>query len=122
MIEEQDWDDFVVKTYRRPYDFQQQDGCKSRGIFHITVPCDYAEDFDYERSKVPEVVNGEEMGVSFAAWLARDPKKPLKGQQFDHQLRLWWERNFYPHVYMIVNDLHKKGLLKAGDYKINIDW
>ena len=35
---------------------------------------------------------------------------------------LWWERNFYPDVSMIINDLHSKGLLPAGDYSIDIDW
>lgn len=36
--------------------------------------------------------------------------------EFDYQ------RNFYPHVDMIINDLHSKGLLKAGEYYIEIDW
>jgi hypothetical protein len=35
---------------------------------------------------------------------------------------MWWERNFYPDVQMIANDLHAKGLLDAGEYVINIDW
>lgn len=122
MIEDRDWNDLVEKTYNRPYKFQQQDGCKDRGTVNITVPCDYAEDFDFERNEVPEVVNHAEMGVSFAAWLARDPKKPLNGQEFDFELGIWWARNFYPHVYMIINDLHKRGLLEAGEYVINIDW
>ena len=32
MIEVSDLDDIVVKTYGRPYNFQQQDGCKGREI------------------------------------------------------------------------------------------
>lgn len=119
VIDDSEWDAFVTKTYGRPYCFQQQDGCRSRGIFRLSVPNDAQ---DYESDSVPEVVNHSDMGVSFAAWLARDPKQPLLGQQYDFQLSLWWNRNFYPDIHMVANDLHAKGLLEAGDYLINIDW
>ena len=117
----QDWDELVKKTYGRPYCFQQQDGFKSRGVFRFTVP-EKAE--DYERESVPEVVNHEEMGVSFAAWQARDPKQKLSDPeaQEDYCIGLWWSRNFYPDIQMVANDLHAKGLLEAGSYTIDIDW
>jgi hypothetical protein len=121
-ISVQNWDDFVEATYGRPYSFQQQDGCKDRGTFNFTVPSD-GEDF--ENDIIPEEVNGEEMGVSFKAWLARDPKQKLNSKDKwdrDHGLFLFWERNFYPHVDMIINDLHAKGLLPEGEYQIVIDW
>ena len=118
VVEVQDWDELVEETYKRPYAFQQQDGCKSRGSFRFSVP-DEAE--DYENDTVPEIVNGEERGVSFKAWLERDPKAPIEGRQ-DYMIGLWWERNFYPDIQMIANDLHEKGLLEADDYTINIDW
>ena len=38
MVDVSDWDDLVEKTYGRTYSFQQQDGCKDRGIHPITVP------------------------------------------------------------------------------------
>ena len=119
MVDLSDWNDLVRKTYGRQYSFQQQDGCKDRGVFYFTVP-EAAEDF--VRETLPEIVNHEEMGVSFAAWLARDPKRPLKNQEYDYELELWWDRNFYPDVQMIANDLHSKGHLKAGRYGIVIDW
>lgn len=119
LISVQDWDDLVVKTYGRPYSFQQQDGCKSRGVEYLTVP---DEPEDYNNDTVPEVVNDPEMGVSFKAWLGRDPKQKLPGQIADYQLGLWWDRNFYPHVQMVANDLYDRGLLKAGEYVIEIDW
>lgn len=117
----QDWDDLVTQTYKRPYSFQQQDGCKSRGSVDITVPDDT---YDFENDTVPEVVNHPQMGVSFKAWLERDPTQKLNGKsdQDTFSLGLWWERNFYPDVQMIANDLHAKGLIPAGDYVINIDW
>ena len=119
MIDVSDWDSLVQKTYGRIYSFQQQDGCKERGIFSFSVP-DETEDF--EKHTVPEEVNGEEMGVNFKAWRDRDPKQPIKGQKYDFELVLWWERNFYPDIQMVANDLHKRGLLEEGDYTINIDW
>lgn len=120
VIDVSQWDEFVSETYGRPYSFQQQDGCKSRGVFRFSVP-DEAEDF--EQDSIPEVVNHEEMGVSFAAWLARDPKTDIPGGRGDgYSLGLWWARNFYPNVQMIANDLHAKGLLKTGAYTIDIDW
>ena len=119
IIEVDDWDTLVKQTYGRPYSFQQQDGCKERGIVRISVP---DEPDDYESDIVPEIVNHEEMGVSFSAWLKRDPKAPMADGSADYSLELWWDRNFYPDIQMVVNDLHAKGLLEAGDYIINIDW
>lgn len=114
-----DWDDLVVNTYNRPYSFQQQDGCKERQRVSLTIP---DEAYDYENDTVPEVVNGEEMGVSFKAWLERDPKQLLSSGKSTWSLSLFWERNFYPDVQMIANDLHAKGLIEAGSYVIDIDW
>ena len=119
VIEVSEWDALVVKTYGRPYKLQQQDGCMSRGTVGIDVP---DEASDYERETVPEKVNHEEKGVSFAAWLARDPKKPLADGRKDYSLGLWWDRNFYPDLQMVANDLHAKGLLAAGEHTILIDW
>ena len=102
------WNRMVTKTYGRPYNLQQQDGEKNRGIFKLTVPEAFEE---YNPDTIP--VNGDEMGVSFAAWLTRSPNRVLE---------TWWERHFYPDVQAVANDLHAKGLLPAGEYVINIDW
>lgn len=119
LIDVQDWDNLVSETYGRVYSFQQQDGCKERQLVHITIP---EECCDFENDTVPEIVNGDEMGVSFKAWLARDPKTPLPDRNDTFGLTLWWERNFYPDVQMVANDLYERGLIEAGDYLINIDW
>jgi len=121
VIEVQEWDALVEKTYGRTYKLQQQDGCRSRGTLEISVP---AQADDYERDAVPKEVNNEAMGVSFKSWLARDPKQKLSDPeaQEDYCLELWWKRNFYPDVQMVANDLHAKGLLSAGEHTILIDW
>jgi len=120
VIDSFDWDKLVVETYGRPYCFQQQNGCQDRGVFHFKVPdvCD-----DLKRDTVPEEINHEEMGVSFPAWLKRDPKTPLgDGTTEEWGIDMWWERNFYPDIQMVANDLHAKGLLDAGAYALEIDW
>jgi hypothetical protein len=122
VIDVGDWDNLVKETYGRPYNFQQQDGCKDRGNVSIKIPYDAD---DYKNSSVPEKVNGNKMGVSFAAWLARDPNQKLITDDkwdHDHGLDLFWSRNFYPDVQMVANDLHAKGLIPAGDYIIDINW
>lgn len=118
-----DFDNLVKETYGRPYSFQQQDGCKERGMYPITAP--YDDPYDYENDTLPEVVNHEEMGVSFKAWLERDPKQNLNtDDEWDRKygLSTWYERNFYPSEDMVINDLHEKGLLDAGHYEIKVDW
>lgn len=115
-----DLDALVEQVYGRPYSFQQQDGCKERGTVDVSVPVKVPE--DYENTTVPEEINGEEMGVSFAAWLARDPKEWNGDKKDKTYLSMFWERNFYPHVEAVLNDLHAKGLVEAGDYVIEIDW
>lgn len=124
IIEVSDWDNKVQEIYGKPYSFQQQDGCKERGVFEFKVPMNPAYICDYENDTIPPMVNGEEMGVSFKGWLNTDSKKPLPGSRDDRDCTqsLIWERNLYPDVSMIIEDLHSKGELKEGDYLINIDW
>jgi hypothetical protein len=122
IIDVSDWDNLVEQTYNRPYNFQQQDGCKDRGLIRLTIPDD--ETYDYKNDTVPEEVNHNDMGVSFKAWLARDPKQKLSNpaDQENYCIDLWWRRNFYPDLQMVANDLHAKGLIVAGNYTIEIDW
>ena len=123
MVDVSDWDKLVKETYGKSYAFQQQDGCKARGIVHLEVP---ADEYDYENDSMVEKVNGPDEGVSFKAWLARDPKQHMKDEKKnennDWEINLFWDRNFYPHVSMIINDLYKKGILEKGDFSIDIDW
>lgn len=120
VVEDRDWDDLVENTYNRPYCLQQQDDCRPRGMVELTVPAEY-DDEDMNDS-VPEIVNDLEIGVKFDVWLSRDPRQPLQQQKNNHDLDLWWHRNFYPHLQAVANDLHKRGLLEAGEYLINIVW
>ncbi len=121
-VEVNDWDELVSKTYGKPYSFQQQDGCKERGVEEINTDDEWLEDF--ENTEIPFEVNGEEMGVSFQTWLDTDPEDTKKhfNPNFSWQNNMFWDRNFYPHASMIAKDLCAKGLLEPGAYIINIDW
>lgn len=123
-IQLQDWDQLVRDTYRKPYSFQQQDGCKDRGIEKISVPNEWREDF--ENTEIPFKVNGDEMGVAFETWLNTTPESTLEHfanrSQPEFSNVLFWKRNFYPSLGPLIDDLHAKGLLEAGEYIIVIDW
>lgn len=121
IIEINDWDILVEHTYNKPYNFQQQDGCKDRQTVYITIP--EKEPIDFENKQIPFAVNGETMGVSFETWLNTKKEDTLK--YFDNENwrnDMFWERNFYPSIDMIINDLYSKGLIEAGEYGIEIDW
>ena len=118
-IDVQEWENLVKETYGKPYSFQQQDGCQSRGIRSLDVPADPS---CCDNDTVMEKINGPEMCVRFEAWLKRDPKQPFENGEDVRFLDMWWERNFYPSINDIANDLHKKGLLEEGKYQIVIDW
>lgn len=133
-VDVDDWDDLVSQTYGKPYSFQQQEGCQSRGTVNLTIPSDYDNDKKMNDS-IPEIVNGDEMGVKFSVWLARDPKQPMQNQKSggttgdfyksaiaDLDLNLFWTRNFYPDLQTVANDLYNKGLIESGEYTIDIDW
>ena len=122
IIDVDEWDNLVMETYGKIYNFQQQNGCQDRKTVYLTIP-DQA--YDYQNDSIPEVVNGDKMGVSFKAWLERDPTQKLNTEVIwdrEHGLELFWQRNFYPELQMVANDLHSKGLIDAGEYMINIDW
>lgn len=119
----QDWDRFVTEVYKKRYSFQQQDGCKDRGIHTIYVNLKDTFDEEHENTEIPLKVNGNEMGVKFDVWLQSDPndhKKKMNWQ--DWELHLFWDRNFYPDIDILAHDLCKRGLLQEGEYDIIIDW
>ena len=122
IIDSFDLDDLVLETYGKPYCFQQQDGCKDRGTEHISIPV--KNSYDFENTSLPFEINGDDMGVSFETWLNTTPEEINDKYPEDYrgQNDLWWERNFYPNIDMIVNDLYNKGLIKEGEYLIEIDW
>lgn len=134
IIEQSDWNKFVENTYKRHYNFQQQEGCKERGIYTLTIPSKTTNDFSNDT--LDDIVNGNKMGVSLKGWLEADPTKPVKYKEYNqttkefeikttseqYMIKLWWSRNFYPSIEMIANDLYQKGLIEKGDYTINIDW
>lgn len=123
IIEVNDWDDLVQKTYNKPYSFKQQEGCQDRGTYYLTVTTSDHPLDDFVNESVPEIINGEEMGVRFSSWLNTAPlSHSTRNNWKDWRTCLFWERNFYPNIETLATDLCKKGLIEEGEYIINIDW
>lgn len=130
MIDEQEFSDFVSEVYGRPYCYQQQNGCQPRGLELVFVDQnenvdEYIQDYDYKNDSIPIEVNGDQMGVSFKSWLSRDPSDMSEATDpwaKEHGHELFWHRNFYPNIQVVLQDLYSKGLIEAGKYYINIDW
>ncbi len=100
VIDVSDFDQLVQKTYGKMYSFQQQEGCKERGMYPITVPEPNPEYYDEEI-------------VSLEDWIATPN---------DEHDKFAWQRDFYPSPGIVINDLYKKGLLEKGEYSIEVDW
>ena len=121
-IEVADWDRLVDDTYGKPYSLQQQDGCMDRGTITLRVPI--PESIDTYPEEIPLEINSDEMGVKFETWLntsISDISSRLP-ESYSNYSNLFWERNFYPNLQILANDLHSKGLIDEGEYLINIDW
>lgn len=114
ILDVNEWDEIVQEYYDKPYDFQQQDGCKERQIVELHVPDISPEDF--EDLSFKEYKEGC-TGVSLERWKNTD-----SSEKFGKIGTIVWGRNYYPHVSMVVNDLYSKGVLPEGKYLINIDW
>lgn len=110
LIEASEFNALVEQTYQRPYSIQHQ----YRSYVKFSVP---ADDYDYTANYV-DIEDDGASGVCFAAWLARDVSQPFNPQGLVFQTKLFWYRNFYPALEMVVNDLHAKGLLPVGEYVV----
>ena len=73
MIDCDDWDDLVSSTYGRPYCFQQQDGCQSRGIVNLTIP---------DEDNVCIVWNDPVLDIDWGIWNPIVSEKDSKGILF----------------------------------------
>ena len=109
LIELAEFDSLVKETYKKPYSLQQQEGGMERHLLRIAVPVEEPEDHQ----------DGD-MGVSFETWLNTSLETfPF---EYEYQMEFFWEREFYPPLEMIVNDLFNQGLMEAGEYGIDINW
>lgn len=123
-IDVQDWDNFITNTYWKTYSFQQQDWCKDRWMESFYASKTKWD--SYNNDSIPFKVNWSIMGVSLDAWLKMDKETVRTNlpadEKKDYCIDLFFERNFYPHIEELANDLCKKWLLEEWEYAIEIDW
>lgn len=135
VINESEFNEVVSKTYGRPYHLQQQGDMLGNDTTHrIEVSKDGSEGCS----------GGS---VSLNEWLAVDPEThkfpdprwETTGKHLpdDHPSKkfypeflepgtsyydMHWERDFYPDMDELLDDLLEKGLIEEGTYQINVSW
>lgn len=101
---------YVTEHYGRPYKLQQQGDMLAQGSYvQITVPDEEAWDEN----------------PTLAEWQAATPPGEHPEGGYDPNVsteNMRWERDYYPSLEVVANDLHAKGLLDAGEYLIRVYW
>lgn len=119
-VSDSDFDDLVMATYGKSYSVQQQAGCRDRGVIDITVPSVYDYNDDYA-DNIEQAIADDLYGVKWDDWLNLDPNDLRLGEEnWEREMNL--QRNVYPPMHDLINDLYAKGLIEAGEYQIEIDW
>lgn len=99
MISDHDCDKLITATYKKPYGFQQQAGCRDRGTYEFSLPLDCEpEEYELDLEDVPATLKTYAMQTTFAKWLERSAEEPLSSEtsQGNSAIELWWQRHFYP--------------------------
>ena len=129
VIKEHDFNELVTNTYGLPYKLQQQNGIMERQYFEIYIDSEEViegdeTEYDDIHESIPLEINGPERLVRFGTWVNSNPTDIMKeaGWTKEYEIRLFYHRNFYPPLDMLLGDLYKKGLLEEGTFYINIDW
>lgn len=103
VLSETTFSKYVSELYGRPYNLQQQGDMLAQESAVALV--------------VPELEDWNE-DPSLEEWLAATP--PVSAADYIDTMR--WERQFYPSLEAVANDLHARGLLDAGRYIIHVSW
>lgn len=114
VIGESDFSRYVSEHYGRPYNLQQQgDMLGQESAVKLTVPD--PEDGEWEGMTMPTLVQWQE---------ATPPGDHPEGGYDPNVSRenMRWEREYYPQLEAVANDLHAKGLLDAGEYILFVSW
>lgn len=119
VIENYKWNEFISSIYNLPYNYQQQNDRQNTN-FEFNIPNDLEEE-DLGSDSIPYEVNGEDECVKFDTWKNSDFEEIGKNFEYEVETKLFYERNFYPSIFQILNDLYNRGLIEEGDYLIRID-
>lgn len=125
LVNVEDFNEVIKEVYCKHYSFQHQGARTYNGVeesYFLKVP--YIRNFkDFDSGAAIEecIYNNEQIlqyGVEFNEWLNKDPN--FEWYSSDINNKLIWERYYYPHIYMLINDLYIKGLIEAGEYCIKM--
>lgn len=108
VLSETTFSKYVSELYGRPYQLQQQgDMLAQESSVALIVP----EPEDWNENP------------SLAEWLAATPPEEQGlglSELLNEEMR--WERQYYPSLEAVGNDLHARGLLDVGYYIIHVSW
>lgn len=91
----------------------------------IPITNEEIEEYDYSNESIKfDLYSDYEMGIKFEIWKNStfDEIKSNFPDDNDSAITTFIERNFYPAIQVVANDLYNRGLIEAGSYIINIDW
>lgn len=151
-INESEFSELVRKTYNRPYRLQQTDGCYSRGSFTLTIssngceaypttamsnggdgesPVSFQEWIQRDRNE-PIPISEKDIeayealknsSISNKSFYDPNNESNKKSREVGGLLNtLWWEREFYPDLNELLDDMLSRGLIEEGEYEMEIDW
>lgn len=119
VIENYKWSEFISSVYNLPYNYQQQNECQNTN-FEFNIPNDLEEE-DLGSDSIPYEVNGKDECVKFDVWVNSKLEDISKNFEYESDAVIFYNRNFYPSIFQILNDLYNRGLIEEGDYLIRID-
>lgn len=111
VIWEHDFNKVVQSVYGKPYVFQQQGDMLlgQNGYYPFTVHS--AEKY--------QQWDATEIDAELTRWLSAEP--PQNARAFT--IQLWWERENYPDIDVILYDLaYRRGLMASGRYALHVWW
>ena len=123
VVDSFEWDRFVKQVYDRPYTFQQQDGCRQRGVSYFTATPGQYEFVEHMEPVPTGPIEGIRscFGVSLEEWVGRSPEAAFDPDR-PNRTGTYWERNYYPPIDELASDLCEKGLIAPGRYVLLVDW
>ena len=107
VLHESEFSNLVRQTFERPYSLQQQGDMHSQESF---IRFDVPAELEWEHEP------------SLETWLATTPPDPEDHSMAAFTNRLRWDREFYPDLQDIANELHARGQLDAGTYVLHVWW
>ena len=106
LIWEHELNELITATYGRPYNYGRWQEMGQDTMTQVTVPEEADEPWEGGPPSLEEWLAGEPPATLTDAW----------------RIEQWWQTEYCPELQVVVNDLHARGLMPAGDYVMHVWW